>query len=66
VRRRRSHPKIQQHCDYYIGTDHLLLAPFSADDQTAAQALTRLGAGEGQVRSAVTALQAESGPERAV
>jgi ATP-dependent Clp protease ATP-binding subunit ClpA len=52
------------HCDYRIGTDHLLLALFRADDQTAAQALTRLGAGESQVRGAVTALQAESGPER--
>ncbi|MGH3206512.1 MAG: Clp protease N-terminal domain-containing protein [Trebonia sp.] len=51
------------HCDYRIGTDHLLLALFSADDQTAAQALTRLGAGESQLRSAVTALQAESGQE---
>jgi hypothetical protein len=52
------------HCGYHIGTDHLLLALFRADDQTAAQALTRLGAGESQVRRAVTALQAESGPER--
>jgi ATP-dependent Clp protease ATP-binding subunit ClpC len=51
------------HCDYRIGTDHLLLALFRADDQSAAQALTRLGAGESQVRSAITALQAESGPE---
>jgi ATP-dependent Clp protease ATP-binding subunit ClpA len=50
--------------DYYIGTDHLLLALFHADDQTAAQALARLGAGESRVRSAVTALQAESGQER--
>jgi ATP-dependent Clp protease ATP-binding subunit ClpA len=52
------------YCDYRIGTDHLLLALFRADDQTAAQTLTRLGAGESQVRDAVTALQAESGPER--
>ena len=52
------------HCDYRIGTDHLLLALFRADDQAAAQALTRLGAGESQVRGAVTALLAESGPER--
>jgi ATP-dependent Clp protease ATP-binding subunit ClpC len=52
------------HCDYRIGTDHLLLALFRADDQTAGQALTRLGAGESQVRDAVAALQAESGPER--
>jgi hypothetical protein len=27
------------HCDYHIGTDHLLLALFRADDQTAAQVL---------------------------
>ena len=52
------------HCDYRIGTDHLLLALFRADDQAAAQALTRLGAGESQVRGAVSALRAESGPER--
>ena len=52
------------HCDYRIGTDQLLLALFRADDQAAAQALTRLGAGESQVRDAVAALQAESGPER--
>ncbi len=51
------------HCDYHIGTSHLLLALFRADDQTAAQALARLGAGESQVRSAITALQAESGPK---
>jgi ATP-dependent Clp protease ATP-binding subunit ClpC len=52
------------HCDYHIGTDHLLLALFRADDQTAAQALARLGARESQVRNAVTAQQAESGSER--
>ena len=51
------------HCDYHIGTEHLLLALFHADDQTAAQALARLGAGENQVRGAVTALLAESGRE---
>jgi ATP-dependent Clp protease ATP-binding subunit ClpA len=52
------------HCDYRIGTSHLLLAVFRADDQTAAHALARLGAEESQVRGAITALQAESGPER--
>jgi ATP-dependent Clp protease ATP-binding subunit ClpA len=52
------------HCDYRIGTDHLLLALFRADDQTAGQALAHLGAGESQVRDAITALQAESGTER--
>jgi ATP-dependent Clp protease ATP-binding subunit ClpA len=51
------------HCDYRIGTSHLLLALFRADDQTAAHALARLGAGESQVRGAITALQAESGPK---
>ena len=57
-------PRRRRTAHYRIGTDHLLLALFRADDQTAAQALTRLGAGESQVRRAVTALQAESGPER--
>jgi ATP-dependent Clp protease ATP-binding subunit ClpA len=52
------------HCDYSIGSDHLLLALFRADDQAAAQVLTRLGTGESQVRSAVTALRTEHGPER--
>jgi ATP-dependent Clp protease ATP-binding subunit ClpA len=51
------------HCDYRIGTSHLLLAVFRADDQTAAHALARLGAGDGQVRGAITALRAESGPK---
>ncbi len=51
------------HCADYIGTEHLLLALFRADDQTAAQALARLGAGESQARSAITALLAESGRE---
>jgi len=51
-------------CDYAIGTDHLLLALFGADDQAAAQALARLGAGESRVRGAVEALRAESGGER--
>jgi ATP-dependent Clp protease ATP-binding subunit ClpC len=51
-------------CDYAIGTDHLLLALFGADDQAAAQALARLGAGESRVRGAVASLRAESGGER--
>lgn len=50
-------------CDYRIGTQHLLLALFYADDQAAAQALARLGAGESQVREAMTAVLAETGPE---
>jgi ATP-dependent Clp protease ATP-binding subunit ClpA len=52
------------HCDYQIGTHHLLLALFRADDPTAAQALARLGASEAQVRSTVAALQTEHGQER--
>ncbi len=51
------------HGDDYIGTEHLLLALFRADDRTAAQALARLGAGESEVRGAITALLAESGRE---
>src|SRR5271169_2167164 len=49
--------------DYHIGTQHLLLALFHAYDQAAAQALARLGAGESQVREAMTAVLAETGPE---
>jgi ATP-dependent Clp protease ATP-binding subunit ClpC len=52
------------HCDYHIGTQHLLLALFHADDQAAAQMLARLGAGESQVRKAMTAVLAGTGPER--
>ena len=52
-------------CDYHIGTQHLLLALFHADDQAAAQALARLGAGESQVREAMTAVLAGTGPEPA-
>jgi hypothetical protein len=44
----------------YIDTDDLLLALFRESDGTAAQALARLGAGESQVRNAVTAVLAES------
>ena len=53
-------------CDDHIGTGHLLLALFRADDRTAAQVLARLGAGETEARGAITALLAESGPERSV
>lgn len=52
------------HCDYRIGTEHLLLALFRADDQAAAQTLARLGAGESQVREAMTAVLTETGPDR--
>jgi ATP-dependent Clp protease ATP-binding subunit ClpA len=50
-------------CDERIGTGHLLLALYRADDQAAAQALTELGAGENQARNAITAVLAETGPE---
>jgi prophage maintenance system killer protein len=50
--------------DDYIGTEHFLLALFCDDEGAAAQALARLGAGEPEVRDAVTALLAESGRER--
>jgi ATP-dependent Clp protease ATP-binding subunit ClpA len=48
----------------YIDTEDLLLALYREADGAAAQALARLGAGESQVRGAVTALLAESGPNR--
>jgi hypothetical protein len=51
------------HCDDHIGTGHLLLALFGADDAAAAQVLAGLGR-ESQVRGAITALLDESGPER--
>jgi hypothetical protein len=53
-----------------IGTEHILLALLHAGDDTAARALASLGAGEREVRGAVTALLAETGllapsPQRA-
>jgi hypothetical protein len=48
----------------YIGTEHLLLALYCDSDGTPAQALARLGAGESEVRGAITALLAESERER--
>ena len=48
----------------YIGTEHILLAIFSDQDGAAAQVLTRLGAGENEIRSAIAALLAETGRER--
>lgn len=47
------------HGQHHIGTSHLLLALFRDDDRPAVQALSRLGAGEGQLRDAITALPAE-------
>ena len=52
------------HGDDYIGTEHFLLALFCDDDNAAAQVLTRLGAGQREVRTAVAELLAESGRER--
>jgi Clp amino terminal domain, pathogenicity island component len=48
----------------YIGTEHFLLALFCDEGNGAAQVLTRLGAGEREVRAAVAGLLAESGRER--
>jgi prophage maintenance system killer protein len=48
----------------YIGTEHILLALFRAGDDTAAQALASLGAGEREVRAAIIALLGEPGPVR--
>ncbi len=48
---------------YYIDTEHLLLAVVRAGG-SAAQALARLGAGESEIRGAITALRAESGRRR--
>jgi hypothetical protein len=45
----------------YIGTEHILLALFHAGDDTAARALASLGAGESEVRDAVTAVLTEAG-----
>ncbi len=52
------------HCDERIGTRHLLLALYRADDQAAAQLLARLGAGESEVRAAIDAALAEATPEK--
>jgi ATP-dependent Clp protease ATP-binding subunit ClpC len=40
----------------YIGTEHILLALFHAGDDTAARTLASLGAGEREVRAAITAV----------
>ena len=45
----------------YIGTEHILLALFHVGDDAAARALASLGAGESEVRGAVTALLTEAG-----
>jgi Clp amino terminal domain, pathogenicity island component len=51
------------HGDHYIGTEHFLLALYCHSDAAIVQALARLGAEENQVRAAITAQRAESGPE---
>ena len=48
----------------YLGTEHILLALFRAGDDTAAQALASLGAGEREARDAITAITGEPGPIR--
>jgi hypothetical protein len=54
------------HGDDYIGTEHILPALFHASDDRAAQALASLGAGEREVRGAITAVLAEHAPAGAV
>ena len=48
----------------YIGTEHILLGLFHAGDDTAARALTSLGAGEHEVRAAIIAVAGDPGPGR--
>jgi hypothetical protein len=48
----------------YIGTEHILLGLFHAGDDTAARALTSLGAGEREVRAAIIAVTGDPGPGR--
>ena len=52
------------HGDDYIGTEHFLLALLCHRDAPVVQALASLGAEENEVRAAITAQRAESGPER--
>jgi hypothetical protein len=52
------------HGDSYIGTEHFLLGLLCHRDAPVVQALASLGAEENQVRAAITAQRAESGPER--
>ena len=47
-----------------IGTEHILLGLFHAGDDTAARALTSLGAGEREVRAAIIAVTGDPGPGR--
>jgi hypothetical protein len=52
------------HGDDHIGTEHFLLGLFCHSDTAVVQALASLGAEENEVRAAITAQRAESGPER--
>jgi Clp amino terminal domain, pathogenicity island component len=52
------------HGQDYIGTEHILLALFHAGDDTAARTLASLGAGEREVRAAITAVADQPGPIR--
>jgi Clp amino terminal domain, pathogenicity island component len=52
------------HGDSYIGTEHFLLGLLCRRDAPVVQALASLGAEEDEVRAAITAQRAESGPER--
>jgi hypothetical protein len=52
------------HGDDYIGTEHFLLGLFCRSDTAVVHALASLGAEENEVRAAITAQRAESGPER--
>jgi ATP-dependent Clp protease ATP-binding subunit ClpC len=52
------------HGDDYIGTEHFLLGLFCHGDAAVIQALASLGAEENEIRAAITAQRAESGPER--
>ena len=52
------------HGDSCIGTEHFLLGLFCHSDTPVVQALASLGAEESEVRAAITAQRAESGPER--
>jgi Clp amino terminal domain, pathogenicity island component len=55
--------QVVAHGLYYIGTEQLLLALVRAGGPTA-QALARLGAGESEIRGAITSLRVEAGRKR--
>jgi prophage maintenance system killer protein len=53
--------EVVAHGHDYIGTEHILLALFHVGDDVAARTLASLGAGESEVRGAVTALLTGAG-----